>query len=222
MGKEIGLPGFLLGVLAGSVVTLLFTTQEKIMCKSDTIDPDATEGEVVADRHSTEEGQSFEGPLNDSGYHPRSANGHRRFSSISNDSSSLASRNGFIEEEDTSSLSSSRSKKKSYAENPNSGTNCQVISAQDWETDDTVLRQAKDFEEQILSKLRNSQDMVMALRRTRAVNALAHTLTMAKDEKECFEVVSRLLVPLFKIDACGFLLAKVRQCCLWSCRLIIK
>ena len=53
--------------------------------------------------------------------------------------------------------------------------------------------------------------MTLLLRRARAVNALAHRLTVAEDETSCFEIVSGLLVPMFRIDGCAFALLKVRD-----------
>ncbi|KAL7534322.1 hypothetical protein ACHAXR_005794, partial [Thalassiosira sp. AJA248-18] len=104
--------------------------------------------------------------------------------------------------------SSRRDSSSCYADNPDAGTNYEVITEEDWAADTEIIQQAKDFDEQILSKLSNEEEMLMLLRRTRAVNALAHTLTLAKDERDCYEQVSRLLVPLFRIDGCGFALRK--------------
>ena len=137
---------------------------------------------------------------------------HRRDSSLSSLGDSQQRRrssNDNLEDEDEVTSLSSASKT-NYAENPDAGTNCQVISHSDWEADNDVIRQAKEFEEQILSKLKSTKDMEIALRRTRAVNALAHTLALAEGERGCFEVVSKLIVPLFKIDGCAFVLLKVR------------
>lgn len=220
MGKEIELHGFLLGVLVGSAVSsLLLLTHGRSSTKDDDCKSDAADEELGTDAQDRSSGADdqesdastglkyFEGPLNDTyGRH------HRHDDSNGGDSYSVTSisRRSFTLDDDESSVAS-LSKKKCYAENPDAGTNVQVITSQDWATDDVVIQQAKEFEVQMLNKLRDREEMVMALRRTRAVNALAHTLTVAKDEKACFEVASRLLVPLFKIDGCAFVLTKVRE-----------
>ena len=230
MGTEIELHGFLLGVLVGSAVSsLLLLTHGRSSTKDDDCKSDAADEELGTDAQDRSSGADdqesdastglkyFEGPLNDTyGRHHRRGSSfsqgptHRRDDSNGGDSSSVTSisRRSFTLDDDESSVAS-LSKKKCYAENPDAGTNVQVITSQDWATDDVVIQQAKEFEVQILNKLRDREEMVMALRRTRAVNALAHTLTVAKDEKACFEVASRLLVPLFKIDGCAFVLTKV-------------
>ncbi|KAL7550307.1 hypothetical protein ACHAWF_013547 [Thalassiosira exigua] len=96
----------------------------------------------------------------------------------------------------------------SYTDDPQPGTNVTVITEEEWDADDEIITEAKDFDENVLSKLESKDEMTLLLRRTRAVNALAHRLTVAKDEKSCFEEVSRLIVPLFRIDGCGFALMK--------------
>lgn len=68
----------------------------------------------------------------------------------------------------------------------------------------------RDFVDvQIGQRMANINELQLLLRRARAINSLAHTLTVAPDEKSCFEEVSRLIVPLFRIDACAFGLMKV-------------
>jgi hypothetical protein len=71
-----------------------------------------------------------------------------------------------------------------------------------------VIRQQRETDA-FMSKLKGREDMEMAYRRSKAVNSLAHALAEAKDEKACFEVVSRLIVPLFQIDGCCYALVKV-------------
>ena len=98
---------------------------------------------------------------------------------------------------------------KCYAENPEAGTNCQVITENDWAADDEIIGQSRVFEQEILSKIDTLEDMKIMLRRSAAINALAQALARAKDEKSCFECVSSLIVPLFQIDGCAYGLVKV-------------
>jgi hypothetical protein len=92
--------------------------------------------------------------------------------------------------------------------NPELDRNYQVITAEEWASDDEVIRQQRETDA-FMSKLKGREDMEMAYRRSKAVNSLAHALAEAKDEKACFEVVSRLIVPLFQIDGCCYALVKV-------------
>ena len=195
-----GSPVFLLGALAGSAITSLFLNHKRRCDNSSTI---GTSCQDTIEPSSNEQHPITSLPNNDS--KSSSSKQHRRNSSHSSDNSP-SRRSSFTDEDE-----SLNTHKIGYAENPESGTNCQVISPSDWEKDEGVIRQAKNFEEQILSKLKSQGEMEMVLRRTRAVNALASQLTLAQDEKACFEVVSNLLVPLFRIDASAFLMTKVRN-----------
>lgn len=91
------------------------------------------------------------------------------------------------------------------------GTNTRVISKEEWEANEDFIRQNEAFDKEILSKLKNRDEIEMVLRRSSAVTGLAHALTMANDEKACFEIVSELIVPLFRIDACCYGLMKVSR-----------
>lgn len=221
MGREIGLPGFLIGVLTGSALSSLLLTYGRRHeggddCKSGNPAAESLEqrspnpSRCPAD-HQDElseeptETRCFEGPLNDT-----DGRNHRRNDSESSSIGSLSRRSFALDDDDEASLSNLSRHNKLYAENPDTGTHVQIITPQEWATDEMLAQLSREFDEQILNKLRSREDVEMALRRTRAVNALAHALTVAKDETACFEVASRLLVPHFKIDVCAFLLLKVR------------
>ena len=95
-----------------------------------------------------------------------------------------------------------------YDENPGEGTKVQVVSEERWFADDEAVMQAEEFDVRILSKLSTLEESQQLLRRTRAVSMLASRLMAAPDEKSCYEVVSRLLVPLFRVDRCSYVLLK--------------
>lgn len=88
------------------------------------------------------------------------------------------------------------------------GTNVVVLSEQGWFSDDKAVMQAKEFDEQVVSKLKTLDESNLLLHRTRAVSALASRLMAARDEQSCYEVVSSLLVPLFCVDRCSYVLMK--------------
>lgn len=87
-------------------------------------------------------------------------------------------------------------------------TEIRVVSDDDWLSDDDAVVQAKEFDEGVLSKITTLEESHQLLRRTRAVSALASRLMAAPDEESCYELVSRLLVPLFEVDCCSFALLK--------------
>ena len=81
MGRELGLPGFALGLLAGSAFTLLLTTRGYGRAPADLNVSQAGEERQGSDadstEHSNEDEVYFEGPLNDTiGYEPRNSRGH--------------------------------------------------------------------------------------------------------------------------------------------------
>ena len=206
MGKGFGPPGLILGVIAGSALTsLTFWYMSKT---NDCISRDETVDD--AERDAEQEANQQQQHLNDTNEHhcssDRSSDGrHGHMSSMSDGRhrASLA-----IDEEERSFSSKTNCTDMII---PTAGTNCHVIAHSDWETHAAVI-QAKTFEEMYLSKIDNKEELEIALRRTLAVNTLAQSLTVAEDEKSCLEVASTMLVPLFKIDMCAYLLKKVRLC----------
>jgi hypothetical protein len=84
----------------------------------------------------------------------------------------------------------------------------EIVSEEGWfsEHDDEIL--ARQFDEQVLSKIGSLEESRMYLRRTRAVSLLSSRLMAAPDEKTCYEIVSRLLVPLFHVDRISYVLMK--------------
>ncbi|KAL9180185.1 hypothetical protein ACHAXT_008155 [Thalassiosira profunda] len=89
-----------------------------------------------------------------------------------------------------------------------SGTNVVVLPEEMWFADDRSILEAREFNEKVVSKLNTLEEGKLLLRRTRAVSALASRLMAAKDEESCYDVASRLLVPLFDIDRCSYVLMK--------------
>mmetsp|Transcript_7420 Transcript_7420/g.15293 ORF Transcript_7420/g.15293 Transcript_7420/m.15293 type:complete len:681 (+) Transcript_7420:230-2272(+) len=85
------------------------------------------------------------------------------------------------------------------------GTSVKVLSEGYYE-DDTSIMQAKEFDANVLAKLTTLEESHMLLRRTRAVSALASRLMGAPDEQACFEEVTKLLVPLFRVDRASYAL----------------
>ncbi len=91
-----------------------------------------------------------------------------------------------------------------YARN---GTNVVVLSEEGSEEDVTVM-ESRIFDEQVLSKLKSLDESKLLLHRTRAVSALASRLMAAPDEESCYDITSRLLVPLFCVDRCSYVFLK--------------
>ena len=89
------------------------------------------------------------------------------------------------------------------------GTNVTILPKEGYLPDDSeILQQAHDFDIQVVSKVNTLHDSKLLLRRTRAVNALASQLMAAPDEESCYQVASRLMVPLFGVDRCAYALLK--------------
>ena len=209
MGKGFGPPGLILGIIAGSALTSLTfwymsKTNDCISVRDETVDE--------AERHAEQEVNQQQQHLNDTNEHhcsDRSSDGRHRHISSSSSMSDGRHRASLAIDEEERSFSSKTNCTDMII--PTAGTNCHVIAHSDWETHAAVI-QAKTFEEIYLSKIDNKEELEIALRRTLAVNTLAQSLTVAEDEKSCLEVASMMLVPLFKIDACAYLLKKVRLC----------
>ena len=84
------------------------------------------------------------------------------------------------------------------------GTNVTILPKEGYLPDDSeIVQQAQDFDVQVISKVNTLHDSKLLLRRTRAVNALASQLMAAPDEESCYQVASRLMVPLFGVDRCA-------------------
>mmetsp|Transcript_17356 Transcript_17356/g.32533 ORF Transcript_17356/g.32533 Transcript_17356/m.32533 type:complete len:397 (-) Transcript_17356:17-1207(-) len=92
-----------------------------------------------------------------------------------------------------------------YAEN---GTNVMVLSEQGFLADDKAVMRAREFDKQVVSTIATLEESKLLLHRTRVVSALAPPLMAAPDEESCYKVVSRLLVPLFRVDRCSYALLK--------------
>ena len=89
------------------------------------------------------------------------------------------------------------------------GTNVVILPKEGYLPDDSeIIQQAHDFDAKVVSKVNTLQDSTLLLRRTRAVNALAAQLMAAPDEESCYQVASRLMVPLFRVDRCAYALLK--------------
>jgi hypothetical protein len=84
----------------------------------------------------------------------------------------------------------------------------EVVSEESWFADDADIIQVREFDERVLSKISTLEESRMYLRRTRAVSMLSSRLMAAPDEKSCYEIVSRLLVPLFHVDRISYVLMK--------------
>ncbi|KAL3790097.1 hypothetical protein HJC23_013608 [Cyclotella cryptica] len=95
-----------------------------------------------------------------------------------------------------------------YDKEPLGEVKIEVVSEEGWFADDTDVMQAREFDERVLSKIGSVEESYMYLRRTRAVSMLSSRLMAAPDEKSCYEIVSRLLVPLFHVDRCSYVLMK--------------
>ncbi|KAL7484927.1 hypothetical protein ACHAW6_010530 [Cyclotella cf. meneghiniana] len=85
-------------------------------------------------------------------------------------------------------------------------TNVHVLSEENGLVDDKDIREHAEFDSKVVSKLETLEESKLLLHRTRAVSALASRLMAAPDEEACYNVVSRLLVPLFHVDRCSFAL----------------
>ncbi|KAL3823762.1 hypothetical protein ACHAXA_004855 [Cyclostephanos tholiformis] len=90
-----------------------------------------------------------------------------------------------------------------------SGTNVVVLSEEnEGSEEDLCVREVQEFDEHVLSKLTSLEESKLLLHRTRAVSSLASRLMAAPDEETCYEVASRLLVPLFRVDRCSYVFLK--------------
>jgi hypothetical protein len=87
-----------------------------------------------------------------------------------------------------------------------SRTNVHVLSEESGLVDDKDIREHAEFDAKVVSKLETLEESKLLLHRTRAVSALASRLMAAPDEDACYDVVSRLLVPLFHVDRCSYAL----------------
>mmetsp|Transcript_6992 Transcript_6992/g.15428 ORF Transcript_6992/g.15428 Transcript_6992/m.15428 type:complete len:707 (+) Transcript_6992:43-2163(+) len=91
----------------------------------------------------------------------------------------------------------------------NSSNETQVlILSETPEANEEAIMHAREYDNKVLSKLRTLNEAKLLLHRTRAVAALASRLMAAPDEESCYEVASRLIVPLFCVDRCAFTLLK--------------
>ncbi|KAL7462136.1 hypothetical protein ACHAXS_002527 [Conticribra weissflogii] len=89
-----------------------------------------------------------------------------------------------------------------------SGTKIHITAEEGWFSDDKAVMQAREFDERVLSKITTVEESHRLLRRMRAVASLASRLMAAPDETSCYDIVSRLLVPLFEVDRCSYVLLK--------------
>ena len=92
-----------------------------------------------------------------------------------------------------------------YARN---GTKVVVLSGEEGSEEDVTVMESRMFDEQVLSKLKCLDESKLLLHRTRAVGALASRLMAAPDEESCYDITSRLLVPLFCVDRCSYVFLK--------------
>ncbi|KAL7548925.1 hypothetical protein ACHAWF_012193 [Thalassiosira exigua] len=208
--------------LAGSALTLLaIELRRKILCAQN------NRGEATAGHNTTkcvsnegDEAAGFshryvparKGDDNDNG----GANGERRPSrndavNDTGSSSSLRRRprpsfSGSFNEVDGEMRNSLGSLRRSTL-SETSITNVVVLPDQGM-SDDKAVVQARTFVDHVLSKLTTLEECKMLLHRTRAVSALAPRLMAAPDEQSCYELASRLLVPLFCVDRCSYVLLK--------------
>lgn len=88
------------------------------------------------------------------------------------------------------------------------GTQIHITAEEGWFFDDKAVMQAREFDERVLSKITTVEESHQLLRRMRAVSSLASRLMAAPDETSCYDIVSRLLVPLFEVDRCSYVLLK--------------
>ncbi len=84
------------------------------------------------------------------------------------------------------------------------GTRVMVLSELDVVKEDTTVMMARRFDDLVVSKISKLEDCKLLLHRTRAVSALISRLMMSPDEDSCYEIATRLLVPLFHVHGCSF------------------
>ena len=73
-------------------------------------------------------------------------------------------------------------------------------------TEDDAVRDLEEFESTVVSKITDLKESLTLLRRTRTVAKISHRLMAAPDETACFEEVTKLFVPLFRVDRCSYAL----------------
>jgi hypothetical protein len=198
-------PGFLVGAAIGVVFTTIFhyCRNNSSLGDESYVDPrDDTEKERFLCRNSNSGTPNDDGPTKEK--------------------RSKTSLKCNLKEEERRGSSASASPNDRYEANkPEMQTNYKVITADEWATDDEFIQQSKECDD-FMSKLKGTEDMEVAFRRSWAVNSLARALAEAKDEKACFEVISSLIVPLFQIDGFAFGLVKVRFRFVYNTRLGMK
>ncbi len=116
----------------------------------------------------------------------------RRLSSLSF-AGKFCNVDGINRRESSATLGSQDNTEERDVKNSIGGTDVEILS-DGWYEDDKSVMQAKEFDENVLSKLKTLEESHMLLRRTRAVSALASRLMSAPDEQACYDEVSRLLV----------------------------
>jgi hypothetical protein len=84
------------------------------------------------------------------------------------------------------------------------GTNITVLSEQDTVEKDTSVMMVRKFDELVVSKITELKECKLLLHRTRAVSSLISRLMVAPDEDSCYEITTRLLVPLFHVHGCSY------------------
>ena len=166
MGQNIGAVDFLLGIIAGTLISFAFTCvcssrDQNVNCNCNGVRSDRLKDAVEVNKDQLNKFNCLSSPVCDT-------------------------------------VDGDKYRWRDYEADSELGTNTQVISKQELEANEEFIRQNEEFDKEILSKLKDRGDMEMALRRSSAVTSLAHALTMAKDEKACFQVVSELIVPLFQ------------------------
>jgi len=119
----------------------------------------------------------------------RNARISRRHSTISGESlvrnARISSRHSTISDFRRSSTSSSR--------------NPVIVGPQD-DSDDHTIQDGKEFEKLVVDKVKDLDECKRLLTRTRAVTLMADRMKLAKEESECYEEVSKLLVALFGVE----------------------
>lgn len=101
-----------------------------------------------------------------------------------------------------------RENQSGYDIDPSCHAKIEVVSEEGWFAEEEEEILAKEFDERVLLKISSPEESRMYLRRTRAVSMLSSRLMSASDEKSCYEIVSRLLVPLFHVDRISYVLMK--------------
>jgi hypothetical protein len=84
------------------------------------------------------------------------------------------------------------------------GPNVVVLSELDVVTEDTTVMMARKFDDLVVSKISKLEECKLLLHRTRAVSALVSRLMIAPDEDSCYEITTRLIVPLFRVHGCSY------------------